>query len=293
MVPQPKEIAPGVYWLETFLANVYLVRSGSTWDLIDTGFPNRGQAILYAATSLFGGERPAAILLTHGHPDHSGSALELSRLWSVPVFVHRDELPYVTGTTYPLWVLPMLPKRPDPPVGGFMLPFAAVLLPFHDPRLARWLSGPMERMAAKSSLGDAARGYVPGDGVPGLPDWECIPTPGHTPGHVAFFRRSDRVLITGDACVTVDLDSFWGLLRNEQCIARPPSVATWNWQAAKVSVAALARLEPTVLASGHGVPMSGPRTARELRNFAERFSGRTATAENPADDQAIRAGKGP
>ncbi len=40
--------------------------------------------------------------------------------------------------------------------------------------------------------------------LPGLPDWEAVPTPGHTPGHVAFFRRSDRVLITGDALVTVD-----------------------------------------------------------------------------------------
>jgi glyoxylase-like metal-dependent hydrolase (beta-lactamase superfamily II) len=129
-----------------------------------------------------------------------------------------------------------------------------------------------ERFASKFNLGDAARGYVPGDGVPGLPDWECIPTPGHTPGHVAFFRKSDRVLITGDACLTVDIDSFWGLLRNKQSIARPPSVATWNWQAAKASVAALARFEPSVLACGHGIPMMGAETARDLVAFADHFS---------------------
>jgi glyoxylase-like metal-dependent hydrolase (beta-lactamase superfamily II) len=110
-------------------------------------------------------------------------------------------------------------------------------------------------------------------------DWECIPTPGHTPGHVAFFHKSDRVLITGDACLTVDIDSFWDLLRNKQSIARPPSVATWNWQAAKASVAALARVEPRVLASGHGIPMTGAGTARDLHAFADRFSGGATTGE--------------
>ena len=45
--------------------------------------------IAAAAESLFGaGTRPAAILLTHIHPDHSGSALELARRWDLPVLVH-------------------------------------------------------------------------------------------------------------------------------------------------------------------------------------------------------------
>ena len=29
----------------------------------------------------------------------------------------------------------------------------------------------------------------PNAGVPGLPDWQIIPTPGHTPGHLA--READ------------------------------------------------------------------------------------------------------
>jgi hypothetical protein len=53
-------------------------------------------------------------------------------------------------------------------------------------------------------------------------------------------------------------------------------VATWNWQAAKVSVAALAKLEPSVLACGHGIPMMGAETARDLLAFADHFS-RSAT----------------
>lgn len=164
------------------------------------------------------------------------------------------------------------PKRPDPPVGGFMLPLGFLLTLAQDPRLVRFFTRVTERFASKYNLGDAVRGYVPGDGVPGLQDWECIPTSGHTPGHVSFFRRSDRVLITGDACLTVDIDSFWGLLSGRQCIARPPSVATWNWTAARASVAALAKLEPRVLASGHGTPLTGSDTARDLLAFAARFS---------------------
>jgi len=98
MAPQSREIATGVHWLRTPHANVYLVRSRSSWALIDTGLPNRGRLIHDAAASLFGVERPAVILLTHFHEDHSGSALDLSRRWSVPIYVHRDDLPFVTGT---------------------------------------------------------------------------------------------------------------------------------------------------------------------------------------------------
>jgi glyoxylase-like metal-dependent hydrolase (beta-lactamase superfamily II) len=59
---------------------------------------------------------------------------------------------------------------------------------------------------------EVARIFDPSVPVPGFPDWECIPTPGHTPGHVAFLRISDRVLIAGDAIATVNLNSIWGFL---------------------------------------------------------------------------------
>ena len=68
-------------------------------------------------------------------------------------------------------------------------------------------------MLAASSFKAAARALdlsAQGASVPGLPDWECIPTPGHTPGHVSFFRPRDRVLIAGDAVLTVQLNSFRG-----------------------------------------------------------------------------------
>lgn len=121
-----------------------------------------------------------------------------------------------------------------------------------------------------------SRALDPRTGIPGLPDWECIPTPGHTPGHVSFFRPSDRVLITGDALVTVNLNCLWGFLlwgfrRNKQMLSGPPWYTTWSWRAAKESVASVARVEPRVLATGHGMPMTGPTTARDVRAFAKHF----------------------
>jgi glyoxylase-like metal-dependent hydrolase (beta-lactamase superfamily II) len=137
-----------------------------------------------------------------------------------------------------------------------------------------------EALLARSSLKDVVRAFDPGSDVPGLPGWECIPTPGHTPGHVAFFRSSDRVLITGDAVVTLQLNSVSGLILQRQGLSGPPWYTTWSRRAARESVATLAGLTPSVLAGGHGMPMVGAGTADALRAFAGRFSGPT-TPPNP------------
>ena len=131
-------------------------------------------------------------------------------------------------------------------------------------------------MFSRNSLKDVVQAFDPNAPVPGLPDWECIPTPGHTPGQVAFFRTGDRVMITGDAVVTADINSFrgflfWSLRLNRQRVSGPPWYSTWNKQLAKESVVALATLEPSVLASGHGVPMQGEAIAQKLHVFTNRY----------------------
>ncbi len=245
-----REIAAGVYRLPIHGCNVYFVVSGSAWTLIDTAWAISGQMIRQTAESLFGANaRPAAILLTHGHPDHAGSARELARTWSLPVHLHPDELPFVTGAT-------LSPMPLDDPLERLV-----------PKRLHRWL-------VSKGNLGDAARAFDLSAGIPGLPDWECVPTPGHTPGHVAFFRRSDRVLIVGDAVLTVNFATLGGLLLHKQSITGPAPMVTSSLPVAKESIAALAALEPRVLASGHGIPMTGEGTAAALRAFSERFSTR-------------------
>jgi glyoxylase-like metal-dependent hydrolase (beta-lactamase superfamily II) len=128
-----------------------------------------------------------------------------------------------------------------------------------------------DALLARSSLAPVARPLDPRRAPPGLPDWRCVPTPGHTPGHVSFFRPRDRVLVTGDALVTLRVNSFWGLLLGRAGLSGPPWYTTWSWEAAKQSVDVLARLEPEVMVAGHGHPMIGAETARELHAFAERL----------------------
>ncbi len=171
---RPELIAPGVYRVATGHgltgANVYLVRSRAGWALIDTAWPHRGQLIRAAAEAVFGaGTRPDAIVLTHIHPDHAGSAAELARLWDLPVHVHPAELPMAPGR--------YLPEYANPLDRWLIAPLLA-LTPRHTVAASQ----------ARSSLVGTARGFDPAAGVPGLPDWQAVPTPGHTPGHVAFFR---------------------------------------------------------------------------------------------------------
>ena len=261
-----REVTPGVFCMETgkgiSRANIYFVQSGASWVLIDAALAHCGQLIRRTAESLFGpNTRPASILLTHNHPDHAGSVAELARMWDCPVYVHPHELPYVA-----IEDLSTIEKYANPLDRWIILPILRMM-----PRQR------VEAMLSSASIKEFVRAFDPSAAIPGLPGWECIPTPGHTPGHVAFFRTSDRVLITGDAVVTVNLNSIWGFLlwglrRSKQRVSGPPWYSTWNWRDAKESVAVLAGFEPRVLATGHGVPMSGDEIARELRAFANHFS---------------------
>lgn len=244
-----REIAPGVGWLPLSLVNVYLVGRPGTgpWALVDTGMPTSGPQILRAAGQLFGDRPPAAIVLTHGHFDHRGSVRQLAEHWDVPVHAHRLELPYLTGRSdYP---------PPDPTVGGGAL---ATL-------------GSRFFPARGIDLGDRVQA-LPADGeVPGMQGWRWVHTPGHTPGHVSFYRESDGVLLVGDAFVTQKQESLLGVLTGKPEVWRPPAYFTPDWQAARRSVEELSWLEPQVVATGHGIPMDGPEMRLQLEDLARSF----------------------
>ena len=255
MADVTREIAPDVFCLGPWgrtQTTVYFVRSGPSWVLIDAGWARDVSRIEKAARSLFGaGSRPSAILLTHCHPDHAGSALSLARLWGCAVYMHPDELPIATGDFAAM-------VASAGPLDRF------VILPMMRAMGRRR----RETVLARSGLGDAASTFEAGEGVPGLPDWECIPTPGHTPGHVSYFRASDGVLITGDALVTLKVNSWAGLLLQRPGLSGPPWYTTWSRRAARESIERLARLEPAVLAGGHGRPMTGLGTAAAVSAYA-------------------------
>lgn len=239
-------VAPDVGWLPVSFANVYFLgRPGGKWVLIDAGLPGRAQEIIGAAEARFGaGSRPEAILLTHGHADHAGSALKLAEAWDVTIYAHHLELPYLTGrSSYP---------PADPTVGGAVA-FLSRFFP-----------------ARSNDLGKRVH-ELPTGKIPGLTGWEWIATPGHSPGHVSFFRPSDRVLICGDAVGSVNMDSWSGLLTGRQRLSPPPTPFTLDWVAARSSIDQLAKLRPNVIGCGHGAPISDSDLPGRMEAFAGRF----------------------
>ncbi|MES2459224.1 MAG: MBL fold metallo-hydrolase [Armatimonadota bacterium] len=241
-----KEIAPNVTWIGFKVSNVYLVgEKGGPWVVVDTGTPGHFEAIRSAAEAVYGpGAKPDAILLTHAHRDHFGSALALATYWNVPVYAPLLDLPYLTGKELP----------PSDPTTDGVLAFAARFLP-----------------TGGTDLGESVQA-LPNDGtIPGLPDWRWLSTPGHTPGHVSLFRESDRTLIAGDAVLTVNMDKVSDAVTQKQELARPPAAVTYDWVSARRSLEVLATLRPLVIASGHGIPMQGETLAADLEGFSQEF----------------------
>jgi glyoxylase-like metal-dependent hydrolase (beta-lactamase superfamily II) len=261
-------LAEDILRLPTLFANLYIVGAAQSWALIDAGLPGFARSITRGVERRFGpGARPQAIILTHGHWDHAGSALELSKQWDVPILAHPLELPYLTGKS------DYAPA--DPTVGG-IISIAARLFP--------------------SSGYDFRSRVLPlpaGGVVPGFPEWRWIHTPGHTQGHVSLFRERDAALLAGDALTTVNQDALVPALTRTPVFYRPPAPFTVDWDAAEASIHALADLSPRTVGAGHGWPLQGETTAGQLRQFASAFRrpayGRYVNAPALAGENGIRS----
>jgi glyoxylase-like metal-dependent hydrolase (beta-lactamase superfamily II) len=234
--------------LHILLVNVFGIASGvGGWTLVDAGLRLSARRIRTWAERQFGADVPPdSIIMTHGHFDHVGALKELAEHWDVPVYAHPLELPYLTGAAeYP---------PPDPNVGGGLM----ARLSFLYPRGA-------------VDVSDRVR-PLPDDGsVPGLPGWRWMHTPGHTVGHVSFYREADRALIVGDAFCTTRQESFLAALTQPPELHGPPAYYTPDWDAARESVRRLAALEPVTIVPSHGRPIAGPHATQSLRELAAAF----------------------
>lgn len=244
-----REVGDDIFYYTDQIVNIVLIGKPGRgkWVLVDAGMPKSGSTIIEVAEERFGkGTRPEAIILTHGHFDHVGGLVELINKWRVPVYAHPMEFPYLTGKLdYP---------EPDTSVEGGMLAKISSIYPHQ----AIDISGGLKPLPSNFS-------------VPDLPEWKWIHTPGHSPGHVSFFRDSDRLLLSGDAFITVRQDSFYKVLIQKKEVNGPPRYLTTDWRAAKESVLKLQALQPAFVIPGHGSAMEGEELKDGLDKLATHF----------------------
>ena len=93
MAPALTAITDSVHFAQTDLVNWTIVTDGNGVMLIDAGFPGHRDDVLGSLRQLgFGIDDLRAILLTHAHIDHFGSAIWFAKTHGTPVFCHAAEV---------------------------------------------------------------------------------------------------------------------------------------------------------------------------------------------------------
>jgi glyoxylase-like metal-dependent hydrolase (beta-lactamase superfamily II) len=89
-----------------------------------------------------------------------------------------------------------------------------------------------------------------GDEVAGF---RVVHTPGHTPGHVMFFRAADRLCIAGDVLANINF------VTRKPGLREPPLCFSVDAGQNRRSIQTLLDLKPSVVCFGHGPPLRNPQ----------------------------------
>jgi hydroxyacylglutathione hydrolase len=171
------------------------------------------------------GRTIAAHALTHAHPDHQGSSHVVCEQLNIPLWCGQGDIPAM--------------ETP----GGIVNPKAPGWL---NALYGRMLTGPPHPVSRALGEGDEVAGFT------------VLETPGHSPGHISFWRESDRTLIAGDVLGNMHFITAMPGLH------LPPDLFTSDPARNRQSARRLAELRPALACFGHGAPLRDPGKLAEF-----------------------------
>jgi glyoxylase-like metal-dependent hydrolase (beta-lactamase superfamily II) len=182
--------------------------------LIDAATRHAGRRILRQLS----GRTVAAHALTHAHPDHQGASHEVCETLGIPLWCGElDADAMETGE--------VVAGQPSSPLNRV---------------IARLWPGPPHPVAQRLREGDTVAGFT------------VLDVPGHSAGHVAYWRETDRTLICGDVFNNMNL------VTGVPGLHEPPKQFTPDPARNRESMRRLAALEPRLVCFGHGPPLRDP-----------------------------------
>jgi glyoxylase-like metal-dependent hydrolase (beta-lactamase superfamily II) len=230
-----RHIADGTYLVHGSNTNWVILTEGDAVTLVDTGYPGDRELVLDSLAAVGSSpEAVAAVLVTHAHNDHLGSAEYLRTTYGTPVYLHEAEVPHARRDfLHQVSVGRVLREGWRPGV----LPWAV-----HALRSGGTAHVPV---AVPEPFPAAGPLDLPGRPVP-------VHTPGHTLGHCAYHVPGAGVLISGDALVSGHPTSRG---KGPQLL---PDMFHHERADAVASLDVLAGLAADVLLPGHGPVHHGP-----------------------------------
>lgn len=223
------EIVPGIHSLwqkKGAYVHAYLINTPEGLLLIDTLFDTDAAPILSLIKQLGRTVQDLRhIIMTHAHRSHLGGLALLKELSGARVYAHEWEADLISGDR----AAQQVSWRPQPDYRTYIYQLGNNLnLTRHPPA-------------------NVDCHIHEGDHVGPL---HVMHTPGHSPGHLAFYWPERRVMFTGDAIVAWPrFELGWpGFLLNKR--------------AHKQSLRKMAELDADVLCTGHGEPITSGAAAR-------------------------------
>jgi glyoxylase-like metal-dependent hydrolase (beta-lactamase superfamily II) len=189
-------VAPDVLWMRVAMPmqldhiNVYAVRDGDGWAVIDCGLALNGTKdeweLLLAGP--MGGDPVTRVICTHMHPDHIGLAGWLCERFNAPLIMTRIE--YVMAR-----MLLADMGQPAPESGADFYRAAG----WDEPQIARYRKEFGRFGMAVSPLPASYQRIREGDRLTlGGRDWLIVIGEGHSPEHACLWRQDDGVVLGGD-----------------------------------------------------------------------------------------------